>query len=98
MKKLLLTALLPVAFWSGMVNSALTLNADRIVYNEKDGDASITVHSDESRAYLIQTWLDSGDSTAKVHLPFVVTPPLFRLAPKSDNVIRVMYLGNGLYQ
>ena len=37
MKKLLLTALLPVAFWSGMVNSALTLNADRIVYNEKDG-------------------------------------------------------------
>jgi len=96
MKKLLLTALLPVAFWSGMVNSALTLNADRVVYNEKDGDASITVHSDESRAYLIQTWLDSGDSTAKVHLPFVVTPPLFRLAPKSDNVIRVMYLGNGL--
>jgi len=80
MKKLLLTALLPVAFWSGMVNSALTLNADRIVYNEKDGDASITVHSDESRAYLIQTWLDSGDSTAKVHLPSGLRPRAITLS------------------
>ncbi|ELQ6172612.1 molecular chaperone [Cronobacter dublinensis] len=96
MKKLLLTALLPVALWSGIASSALTLNADRVVYNEADGDASVTVHSDEDRAYLIQTWLDSGNSTAKQNLPFVVTPPLFRLAPKSDNVIRVMYLGHGL--
>lgn len=96
MKKLLLTALLPAVIWSGMAHSALTLNADRIVYNEKDGDASVTVHSDEDRAYLIQSWLDSGDSTAKQNLPFVVTPPLFRLAPKSDNLIRVMYLGHGL--
>lgn len=96
MKKVLLAALLPIAMWTGMANSALTLNADRIVYNEKDGDASVTVHSDEDRAYLIQSWLDTGDSSAKQNLPFVVTPPLFRLAPKSDNLIRVMYLGHGL--
>ncbi len=83
MKKLLLTALLPVALWSGIASSALTLNADRVVYNEADGDASVTVHSDEDRVYLIQTWLDSGNSTAKQNLPFVVTPPLFRLAPRA---------------
>ncbi|ALB72541.1 molecular chaperone [Cronobacter muytjensii] len=96
MKKLLLTTLLTAAFWSGMSSAALTLNADRLIYNEKDGDASVTVHSNEERAYLIQSWLDAGDSTVKKNLPFVVTPPLFRLAPKSDNVIRIVYLGNGL--
>lgn len=96
MKKLLLTTLFTVTFWSGMTYSSLTLNADRLIYNEKDGDASVTVHSNEDRAYLIQSWLDAGDSNVKKNLPFVVTPPLFRLAPKSDNVIRVMYLGNGL--
>lgn len=96
MKKLLLTTLITVTFWSGMSQAALTLNADRLVYNEKDGDASVTIHSNEDRAYLVQAWLDAGDSNVKKNLPFVVTPPLFRLAPKSDNVIRVMYLGNGL--
>ncbi len=96
MKKLLLSTLLATTFLSGMSHAALMLNADRLIYNEKDGDASVTVHSDEERAYLIQSWLDDGDSTVKKNLPFVVTPPLFRLAPKSDNVIRVVYLGKGL--
>ncbi|MBE4916847.1 molecular chaperone [Enterobacter cloacae complex sp. P4RS] len=81
-----------------MANAALTLNADRLVYNAKDGDASVTVHSDESRAYLVQAWVDDGDNQTQKKLPFVTTPPLFRLAPKSDNVIRVLYTGNGLPQ
>ncbi|WP_024547995.1 fimbrial biogenesis chaperone [Siccibacter turicensis] len=96
MKKVLLTTFLAACCWSGMSHAALTLSADRLVYNGKDGDASITIHSNEDRAYLIQSWLDAGDSTVKKDLPFVVTPPLFRLAPKSDNVIRIVYLGNGL--
>ncbi|ELY3595938.1 fimbrial biogenesis chaperone [Cronobacter turicensis] len=96
MKKLLLTTILAASCWSGIANAALTLNADRLVYNEKDGDASVTIHSNEDRAYLVQSWLDAGDSTVKKELPFVVTPPLFRLAPKSDNIIRIVYLGNGL--
>ncbi|ELY5848318.1 molecular chaperone [Cronobacter turicensis] len=96
MKKLILTTILAASCWSGRAEAALTLNADRLVYNEKDGDASIKVHSNEDRAYLIQSWLDAGNSAVKKDLPFVVTPPLFRLAPKSDNVIRVVYLGNGL--
>lgn len=96
MKKLFLTSLILSCVWSVSAQAALTLNADRLVYNEKDGDASVSVHSTEDRAYLIQSWLDAGDSTAKKDLPFVVTPPLFRLGPKSDNVIRVMYMGSGL--
>lgn len=96
MKKLLLATLLAATFWSGISQAALTLNADRLIYNEKDGDASVTIHSNEDRAYLIQSWLDAGDSSVKKELPFVVTPPLFRLSPKSDNVIRVVYMGQGL--
>lgn len=96
MRKLHLAVILAISCWSGIAGAALTLNADRLVYKEKEGDASVTIHSNEGRAYLVQSWLDSGDSTVKKDLPFVVTPPLFRLAPKSDNVIRVVYLGKGL--
>jgi len=96
MKKLILATLLATTCWSGLSQASLTLNADRLIYNEKEGDASVTVHSNEDRAYLIQSWLDAGDSSVKKELPFVVTPPLFRLAPKSDNVIRIVYMGSGL--
>ena len=89
------------AFWvsislSGAAYSSLTLNADRLIYSEKEGDVTVSIHSNEDRAYLVQSWLDAGDSTQVKKLPFVVTPPLFRLAPKSDNVIRIVYLGSGL--
>ncbi|HEX4500380.1 MAG TPA: molecular chaperone [Scandinavium sp.] len=96
MKKYHAAVLLSLALFSSLANSSLTLNADRLVYKEKEGDATVTVHSNEDRAYLIQSWLDSGDSTVIKKMPFVVTPPLFRLGAKSDNVIRIVYLGNGL--
>lgn len=96
MKYSTVATLFSLSLLSGMANAALTLNADRLVYNEKEGDASVTIHSNEERAYLVQSWLDSGDGSTVKKQPFVVTPPLFRLAPKSDNVIRVVYLGNGL--
>jgi len=96
MKQSILASILAAFLWSSVSHAALTLNVDRLVYKENEGDASLTIHSTEERAYLIQSWLDAGDSTVKKDLPFVVTPPLFRLAPHSDNVIRIMYLGNGL--
>lgn len=96
MKQPIFTAMLATLLWSTVSQAALTLDVDRLVYKESEGDASLSIHSTEDRAYLIQSWLDAGDSTVKKDLPFVVTPPLFRLAPKSENVIRVVYLGNGL--
>jgi P pilus assembly chaperone PapD len=96
MKQKFFASLLATLLWSTVSHAALTLDVDRLVYKESEGDASLTIHSTEERAYLIQSWLDAGDSTVKKDLPFVVTPPLFRLAPHSDNVIRIMYLGNGL--
>lgn len=78
-------------------NASLTLSADRLVYNAKSDEASVTIHNSESRGYLIQSWLDTGDSTKKTgNIPFVVTPPLFKLAPGTDNLIRIVYLGSGL--
>ncbi|MEE9682555.1 molecular chaperone [Lelliottia amnigena] len=96
MKRSILVSMLATLLWSTISHASLTLDVDRLVYKENEGDASLTIHSTEERAYLIQSWVDAGDSTVKTTLPFVVTPPLFRLAPHSDNVIRVMYLGNGL--
>lgn len=96
MRKFKISIALFLLSLSGIAQSTLTLNADRLVYKEKEGDASITIHSNEERAYLVQSWIDAGNSTEVKKLPFVVTPPLFRLAPKSDNVIRIMYLGSGL--
>ena len=97
MKKLLVLIITMCVAWTFNSYAALTLNVSRVVYNEKDGDAQLSVNNDENRTYLIQSWLDAGDPVnVKKALPFVVTPPLFRLDGNSDNVIRVVYLGTGL--
>ncbi|WP_347340785.1 fimbrial biogenesis chaperone, partial [Serratia marcescens] len=47
---------------------------------------------------LIQTWVESFSPEDKKEAPFVVTPPLFRLEPEQDNIIRVIYSGGNLPQ
>lgn len=98
MRKLFQASLFIFCSWPLIASAAITLSADRLIYNQKQGDASLTVHSNEERTYLIQSWLDNGDNSVQKELPFVVTPPLFRLAANSDNVVRVVYLKNSLPQ
>lgn len=71
------------------------LSATRIIYNESATQASLPVtNSDSHERYLIQAWVE--DSSGKKSPDFVVTPPLFASAPKSENTLRIVYLGKPL--
>ncbi|MDK9549419.1 hypothetical protein QQF21_11175, partial [Lelliottia sp. V89_10] len=50
MNKSGIAAFLALITLSGTAHSALTLNADRLIYSEKEGDATVTIHSNENRA------------------------------------------------
>ncbi|WP_369064291.1 fimbria/pilus periplasmic chaperone [Enterobacter sp. MALB-1] len=73
------------------------LGATRVIYAESASQASLPVtNSDPHERYLIQAWVedDQGHKSAD----FVVTPPLFASAPKSENTLRIMYTGKPLPQ
>ncbi|XOQ04105.1 MAG: molecular chaperone [Hafnia paralvei] len=81
-------------------NSSATvqLGANRLIYDAKKSDVSMVLKNSEDRAYLIQSWVDAkGNSQLEnSKLPFVISPPLFKIQPKSENVVQVIYPGSGL--
>ena len=66
--------------------------ATRIIYPESDSQASLSVtNSDDHERYLIQAWVE--DENGQRVKNFIVTPPLFAAAPKSENNLRIVYTG-----
>ncbi|EGT3575585.1 molecular chaperone [Citrobacter amalonaticus] len=77
--------------WAG-----ITLNATRVIYNEKAKDASITINaSGENRPYLVQSWLENSERNNEP-APFVITPPLFKLMANTTWQIRITKISESL--
>ncbi|PIJ49713.1 fimbrial chaperone protein FimC [Erwinia sp. OLTSP20] len=73
------------------------LGATRVIYPESANQASLSVtNSDPHERYLIQTWVE--DQQGNKVRDFIVTPPLFASAPKSENTLRILYTSSPLPQ
>lgn len=78
------------------VQASVVINSTRIVYPQKDKEVTVRLESKNQAPVLIQAWLDSGDehSTPDVaDIPFITTPPVFRMEPGKQQVIRLAYTG-----
>lgn len=79
--------------------AGVVIGGTRVIYNGAKKETSINVSNPDQNAYLIQSWVDgagtaSGASTEKV--PFIVTPPLFRLDSNQQNILRIVRAGGSL--
>ncbi|WP_431225958.1 fimbrial biogenesis chaperone (plasmid) [Serratia sp. L9] len=69
------------------------INATRLIYPEGASSIPVTVRNTLSHGpYLVQTTV-SGKQDTQTTAPFAVTPPLFRLEPKSVNQLRIAFTG-----
>ncbi|HEY2451830.1 MAG TPA: fimbria/pilus periplasmic chaperone [Scandinavium sp.] len=82
---LLLTGSLAYAANGGGV----TIGGTRLVFNGANKEASLSVSNSAQSPYLIQSWAEDNDGNSS-KLPFIVTPPLFRLNGNQDNILRVL--------
>lgn len=78
------------------VNASVVLGGTRVIYDANSKEASILVRNNDKAPYLIQSWIDNFEGKTQAKLPFVVTPPLFRIEPESTNSLRIVYTGNDL--
>lgn len=75
-----------------LAQAGVVVGGTRLVFKGSAKDASISLENTEKTAYLVQSWIDDEtDGNAKA--AFLVTPPLFRLAPQSSNLLRVIRTG-----
>lgn len=68
--------------------AGVMLGGTRVILGEKDREASIPVKNTGVSPYVVQAWIDAGEGQNKT--PLLVTPPLSRLDPGMENILRIM--------
>ncbi len=74
--------------------AGIVVDGTRVVYPEARREVTIRIRNPGDAPSLVQAWLDAGDPRAKPgasKVPFVMTPPLFRLDPTKSQSLRLMY-------
>ena len=88
----LLSALLLTAVTA---HAGVIINGTRLVYQGEKKESSIGISNPDDINYLVQSWVDTGLKKGG-KAPFLITPPLFRLNAKEDNVLRVVRTGGNM--
>ncbi|WP_435955406.1 type 1 fimbria chaperone FimC [Dryocola sp. BD626] len=91
------TAVLCLLFtaFSAQAAGGIGLGATRVIYpaDAKQTSLSIT-NSDTKERYLVNSWVENN--LGQKDKSFIVTPPLFVSEPKSENTLRIIYVGQPL--
>ncbi|MDE9497895.1 molecular chaperone [Xenorhabdus bovienii] len=75
--------------------AGVVIGGTRIVYISDRKEASISISNPEKDvSYLIQSWVQDENNETKV--PFIITPPLFKLTAGNENILRIVKTGKNL--
>lgn len=81
--------------------AGIVVDGTRIVYPVAKREVTINIRNPGATPSLVQAWLDAGDPNAKpgeAQVPFVLTPPLFRIDPAKVQSLRLVYTHDPLPQ
>ncbi|AXF01242.1 fimbria/pilus periplasmic chaperone [Paraburkholderia hospita] len=95
------TVLLAAVMAAGAAHASVTIGGTRVVYPLDQREVTVKLTNDSRNPSLVQVWLDSGDSNAKIDdskTPFVITPPIFRMNAGRSQTLRIIYSGDALPQ
>ncbi|HFO2180814.1 TPA: fimbria/pilus periplasmic chaperone, partial [Klebsiella pneumoniae] len=72
-----------------MVQAGVALGATRVIYpaGQKQVQLGVT-NNDDSNTYLIQSWIENSENEKDGR--FVITPPLFAMQGKKENILRII--------
>lgn len=77
------------------VHASITMTGTRIIYNGAAKSTDVHLKNKDAIPYVVQSWFDNGnmadgpDKSAQV--PFIATPPAFRIQHGEGQVIRIIY-------
>lgn len=73
-------------------SAALSLNNTRVVFDSDKRSTSVVVANPSVRPYAVQTWVNTLADDTSTAVPFIPSPPLFRLEPGKEQMVQI----NGL--
>jgi chaperone protein EcpD len=99
--QVLLAALAVAASLAPMPDAAagIVLDTTRVIYPVARREVTVSIRNTGQAPSLVQAWLDAGNANSKPDesaVPFVLTPPLFRLDPAKSQSLRLVYTREAL--
>jgi chaperone protein EcpD len=86
-------ALLAASLFAGGANASVLIAGTRVVFPAQDGEVTVRLSNDNNHPALVEAWIDDGDPKStpdKVNVPFLITPPLFRMESHKDQNLRII--------
>jgi chaperone protein EcpD len=82
---------------AGVASASVTIGGTRVIYPLDQREVTVKLENDSKNPSLVQVWMDDGNADAKpgeIKVPFVITPPIFRMEPRKTQMLRVIFSGD----
>jgi chaperone protein EcpD len=92
----LLLAACTASSWASVI-----IHGTRVIFPSNEKEVSVRVSNEGQSPGLVQLWMDAGDINAKpdeTKVPFILTPPLFRIEPGKGQTLRMIHTREPLPQ
>ncbi|WP_431224271.1 fimbria/pilus periplasmic chaperone [Serratia sp. L9] len=76
--------------------ASMTISGTRVVFPGTEREVIVRTNNKGKLPALVQVWVDDGNTNAnlnQVKVPFLVTPPVFRVEPGKGQSVRMIYNG-----
>lgn len=70
------------------------IGGTRVVFPAQAGEVTVRLSNDNDHPVLVESWIDRGNmhsTPESVDVPFLITPPLFRMEAKKDQSLRIVF-------
>ncbi|MBE4916827.1 fimbria/pilus periplasmic chaperone, partial [Enterobacter cloacae complex sp. P4RS] len=79
---------------TGKSFSGVIIGGTRVIFDSTKKEVNLNIENPDKEPFLIQSWIDSNGMNDNLKnmpkAPFIVTPPLFRLEGRSQNLLRII--------
>ena len=79
-------------------SAGIQLAGTRVIYPAAKREVTLALTNNATTPRLIQAWMDNGDPDRQpaAAVPFIVTPPVFRLDPGKGQTLRILFTGGAV--
>ncbi|EOS5887543.1 fimbria/pilus periplasmic chaperone [Escherichia coli] len=74
-----------------MATAGIVVGGTRVIFYGDKPDTTISIFNKETNLpYLLQTWVDPFNKEDKSKPPFSVIPPVSRIEPQQEKILRIL--------
>ncbi|KPY05017.1 Chaperone protein PapD [Pseudomonas coronafaciens pv. oryzae] len=77
-------------------HAALVVSGTRVIFDSDKRSVSLIISNPSKDHYAVQTWVNTAADDTTTTVPFLTSPPLFRLDPKKEQQLKINGLPNNL--